>query len=383
MKRILISVIGILCLVACASAQKGKVSRGDGFVTFALDQVSPVAGSISLPVSGENLARSLRDSQYGFSDTAPTILACSFAKESLHDIGEDVLFQMLLQAWCQHRPVVLTPDAVWMVISQGFSHWVNKNPEEVRDRIVFHQGKEELRIQTNDLFSEDADWEGLVSGFCSQIAKYTADGTASLVADFSTTGVNEKFASEITLMDAVKPYFQYTSFYAICGIPSITLTGTPEDWKKVLEKTRVLSRFGMDWWVKDLEPILSQFVSASEGRPDYWFWKDIVSKTRPRSLQGPSCSPDAQPITKVNGWFLKLFPFGEDGKTPEAVPINYLSLAETVCVPFSYDLVSGAGEVIRSTKMEMVAGIVGVTEDPETFALTPKIGWMVRITEED
>ena len=379
MKRTLISLIAVLGLLACASAQKGTVSRGEGSVTFTLDQVSSAIGSIGTPVSGSTLAKSIHDPQNGFSDEAPTVLACSFADENLQDIGEDVLFQMLLQAWCQHRPVVLTPDAVWMVISQGFSHWVNENPELVRETIVSHKDKKEIRIETNNLYSDEADWEGLVGGFCAQIAKYTAEGTASLVADFSTTGTTEKIASEITLMDAVKPYFNYTSFYAICGIPYITLTGTPEDWEKVLEKTRTLSRFGLKWWVNDLDPILEEFVEAAKGKPDYWFWKDIVSKTRPRRLQGPSCSPNAKPITMVDGWFLKLFPFCEDGRTPESVPINFLSLAETVCVPFRYDIVNAAGEIIRSDKMEMVAGIVGVEEDPETFALTPRIGWMVRI----
>lgn len=373
MKRALFSILCFVLTVLSSGAQ----------VTFTLDEVLPATESISIHRAGLRMAKDLHNTGALFSDYEPQILACSFAADTLCDIGEDVLFQMLLQAWCQHRPVVLTPDAVWMVISQGFSHWVNENPEKVRDKIVSHEGKKELRVETNNLFSAEADWEGLIGSFCSEIAKYTVDGTASLVADFSTTGTTERIASEITLMDTVKPFFEYASFYSVCGIPSITLTGTPGDWKKVLEKTRLLSQFGLDWWVRDLEPILSEFIKASEGNHDYWFWKDIVCKTRPRRLQGPSCSPKAKPETEVDGWFLKLFPFDDSGRTPKKVSITHTTLAETVCVPFRYDVVNGLGVVLSSTKMEMVAGIVGVTEDPETLTLTPKIGWWVRIPEQN
>ena len=175
---------------------------------------------------------------------------------------------MLLTAWRQHRPVVLTPDAVWMVISQGFSYYVNKHPEEMSSLLVNHEGKKELRIRTYDeLFSSQADWQSLIAQFTAEIDKYTVNDIATtLVADFSTTGINERIASEVTLMDVVKPYFNYTVIYGICGIPSITLTGTPEDWRKVKQKTLALNAFGLDWWVNDLEPILDLSRPPKENR---------------------------------------------------------------------------------------------------------------------
>ncbi|MBO6247699.1 MAG: DUF4419 domain-containing protein, partial [Bacteroidales bacterium] len=318
------------------------------------------------------------------SDWEAEILANSFADvDNLYDIGEDVVFQMLLKAWCQHRPVVLTPDAIWLIICQQFSHIVNENPEQYRGVLVNHEGEKELKVESNDLFSDQADWEGLISRFTAEIDKYTNNGLATtLVADFSTTGTDERIASEVILMDVVKPYFDYTAFYAVCGIPSITLTGTPDDWRKVLEKTRALEAFGLGWWTSELDPILQEFVKAAEGQPDYWFWKDIVNKTRPRNIQGPVCAKRQPKLTKFDGWFLKFFPYDNKGKTPVKVDITQTMLPETVVVPFKYQVVNLDSVVLEETPLELVAGIVGVLEDPDDFTMTPKVGWFVRTVKE-
>ena len=359
------------------------LDREDGRITFAVDDVELPNGHIGWEESGSEIANSIHQEDGFYSDWSPQVIANSFADaENLYHIGEDVLFQMLLKAWCQHRPVVLTPDAIWLVICQQFSHYINQNPERYRNIFVNHEGKKELKIQTNDLFSDQADWEGLVARFTAEIDKYTNNDIAtSLVADFSTTGIDERIASEVTLMDVVKPYFEYIAYYVVCGIPSITLTGTPDDWRNVLEKTRILNDFGLEWWASDLEPILEEFVRASEGEPDYWFWKDIVKKTRPRTIKGPSCGKRHQRMTKFDGWFLKLFPFDNDGRSPDEVTITQTMLSETVCVPFKYEIQNYEGNEISTNDLELVAGIVGVEEDPISFALTPKIGWFVRTTK--
>ena len=363
------------------------LSQKEGRITFAVDEVDIPDNHCGLKTTGSILSLDLNRNIDGdlFSDWEPIIMANSFADvDNLYDIGEDVVFQMLLKAWCQHRPVVLTPDAIWLIICQQFSHIVNENPEKYRGVLVNHEGKKELKVVSNDLFSNQTDWEGLISRFTAEIDKYTNNGLATtLVADFSTTGTDERIASEVTLMDVVKPYFDYTAVYAICGIPSITLTGTPDDWRKVLEKTLALEAFGLGWWTTELEPILQEFVKAAEGHPDYWFWKDIVNKTRPRTIQGPVCSKRQPKLTKFDGWFLKFFPYDNKGKTPVKVDITQTMLPETVVVPFKYQVVNLDGVVLEETTLELVAGIVGVLEDPDDFAMTPKIGWFVRTVKVD
>lgn len=387
-KRLLLILSSLIAYVNLyAQPAQLILSQKEGRITFAVDEVDIPDNHCGLKTTGSKLSLDLNRNIDGdlFSDWEPKILANSFADvDNLYDIGEDVVFQMLLKAWCQHRPVVLTPDAIWLIICQQFSHIVNENPEKYRGVLVNHEGKKELKVESNDLFSNQADWEGLISRFTAEIDKYTNNGlTTTLVADFSTTGTDERIASEVTLMDVVKPYFDYTAVYVVCGIPSITLTGTPDDWRKVLEKTLALEAFGLGWWTTELEPILQEFVKAAEGHPDYWFWKDIVNKTRPRTIKGPVCSKRQPKFTKFDGWFLKFFPYDNKGKTPAKVDITQTMLPETVVVPFKYQVVNLDGVVLEETTLELVAGIVGVLEDPDDFAMTPKIGWFVRTVNVD
>ena len=387
-KRLLLILSSLIaCVYLYAQPAQLILSQKEGRITFAVDEVDIPDNHCGVKTTGSKLSLDLNRHIDGdlFSEWEPIILANSFADvDNLYDIGEDVVFQMLLKAWCQHRPVVLTPDAIWLIICQQFSHIVNENPEKYRGVLVNHEGKKELKVESNDLFSNQADWEGLISRFTAEIDKYTNNGLATtLVADFSTTGTDERIASEVTLMDVVKPYFENTAVYVICGIPSITLTGTPDDWRKVLEKTLALEAFGLGWWTTELEPILQEFVKAAEGHPDYWFWKDIVNKTRPRTIQGPLCSKRQPKITKFDGWFLKFFPYDNKGKTPAKVDITQTMLPETVVVPFKYQVVNLDGVVLEETTLELVAGIVGVLEDPDDFAMTPKIGWFVRTVKVD
>jgi hypothetical protein len=51
-------------------------------------------------------------------------------------------------------------------------------------------------------------------------------------------------------MDAMKSFFEY-SVSTMCGIPEITLEGTPEDWRKIEEKTKALAKYDLEWWVRD------------------------------------------------------------------------------------------------------------------------------------
>jgi hypothetical protein len=46
-------------------------------------------------------------------------------------------------------------------------------------------------------------------------------------------------------MEAMKSYFDYIAIRISCGIPEITLKGTTEDWRKILDKTIRKIRFKM------------------------------------------------------------------------------------------------------------------------------------------
>jgi hypothetical protein len=74
----------------------------------------------------------------------------------------------------------------------------------------------------------------------------------------------------------VKHYFEFEMLCG-CGIPSIELTGTVDDWRKLRQKAEVLKRFGLAWWTEELFPVLDHFVSAAAGQPDLKFWKSVCN----------------------------------------------------------------------------------------------------------
>ena len=296
--------------------------------------------------------------------------------------GKDVFFQTIVRAYAEHRPLVLSPDMVWLLISQGFARYVNAHSDELRDQVVSHTEKMDLVVETEkNLLYEDADWKKLIAGFAAQINEYTkGDVAKTITADFTTTGVTERIVSQVTLMETVKTYFDYVVHYMGCGIPSITLMGTPQDWQKVLEKTEQLEKYGMGDWFKSLKPILTEFIKASEGKPNQAFWQNMVKKENPDKLVGNKVCDFRKP-TVLDGWMLKLFP-DENGLTLDQVPHIHEMPSERVYVDFRYQVIDIAnGNVLVDTPMELIAGYIGTEVDTLTHALTPKMGWMVRQIE--
>ena len=377
MKKIL-TTIALALIASLATAQTG--------VTFVVDEnLSPIDYEFGMEKYQNSGAQALngifRDE--GVPGDTHAMIAWSFADdEKFYTFtGKDVFFKTVVRAYAEHRPLVLSPDMIWVLISQGFARYVNAHPEQLRDQLVNHSGKMDLVVQSDkDLLSGDADWQKLMADFTAQINDATkGDIAKTITADFTTTGITERITSQITLMETMKSYFDYVVHYIACGIPSVTLTGTPQDWQKVLEKTQQLEKYAVGPWTKRLVPILTEFVKASEGKADQAFWQGMVKKHRVDKLAGGGC--DFRKPTKLDGWILKFFP-DENGQTPDQVPHTHKMPSERVYVDFKYKVISPAdGTVLTEIPMQLVAGFIGTDVDTLTHALTPKMGWVVRQME--
>ena len=351
------------------------ISQSQGSITFVVDENLPFINYDFMPNDGKHIAEYIISDKNELEGTY-RVVATSFADEQ--NLAMMDVYTTLYRAYAKHKSVTLSPDVVWLLISQGFARYVNAHAEELRPRLVSHSGKKELIVNTNDdLFSEDADWPKLIGDFTSQIDQYTKGNIANIItADFSTTGPVERVASQVTLMESVKSYFDY-EVVLICGIPTITLTGTPEDWQRVLDKTRGLKRYGLDQWIESLEPILKEFVRAAKGYPNQNFWQDIVMKKRVEEVRGGgSCGYKTKP-TEFDGWFLKLFP-DENGETFKTATMDTDMPSERVAVPFKYSIAR-----IQEIPMELWAGIIGTEVDTKANMLTPKIGWLALMAPSD
>ena len=381
-----IAIILLALIASVASAQKCKVlNQETGFIRFEVDENLPEPEKVFYDYeSTEQQAQTLVRSSvpYGYK---PEILAFSFADEKMALMREDVFFDALVQAYADHRPFVLSPDAVWQLISFNFSEYINNHSEEMRSLLVPHEGVKELKIMTDEdiLDDKNADWSDIFEKFSVAIAENTKGDIAQLMtSDFTTTSPTERIASQITLMESLKSYFHYIAGRLACGIPNITLKGTPADWRKVAEKVQGLEKYNMGWWTKELKPIMAEFVKTAEGHPDKKFWKDIVMQDRPDRLRGGGCSSEKP--TNLDGWVVKLFPDMKKGQMRASIPYGRMQGAELSSVPFKYQLIDPITmKVIEETDIMLYAGFVGVTVDKGTGALEPKIGWIARRVNED
>lgn len=376
MRKVLVLTLLLIETFAVAQNRLTELIFGkDGGITFSVEKVTPPDEPLDV-ISGREVAEFWIEEE-GKSADPESVIATSFDRERLVEMGNNPLFSMITEAYATHRPITLTPDVVWMAISQALSHQIYTNSDLYRDQLVDHQGVKQLILNvTEDPFRPGFNWDLLMQRFSDEIAQNTKSDIAGIIeADFSTTRTVEKTASRVVLMKTVRPYFEYVVLSVGCGIPQITLEGTTDDWRKVRQKASCLKQFGMEWWLKDLDPILEQFVETSMGNIDHKFWMDMVVRDRPDdfNLKG-GCLGEP---SLLDGWFIRLFPFDALGnRTPDKVRYDYDVLPGMVSVDFKLQESDGLN-VIKEHDMELWAGIVGVKQDRKTYNLKPHIGWMV------
>jgi hypothetical protein len=325
--------------------------------------------------------------------------------ESCCDYNSDVvpvdyhpLFAATHLAFNDHRPLVLSPDMIWLAIVQGVATHINLNSETLRHKFVQYEGKEKITVRRNDFRrgSPENPWPEVFSEFSMEIKARIGTKHTLFIENFSTTGAVENSAFEIALMDAMQSYFSF-EVETFCGIPEITLEGKTEDWKKISKKLASIEKLGLSFWINKLEPVLEQFIRASQGNIDSVFWQSLYKVN------------DFSGGPYINGWLTYFLPYIDKYIPGQSEIPNFLSSSSEGKV-----LSSGKGEwmlvenpaLIRSNNSyhgitlkqlpsgiskapfvwkffgnnfdyDFLGGFVGVTQNVNTFAIRPKIGWAV------
>jgi hypothetical protein len=366
-------------------------------ITFSVDDVKLEGELYPVATLDESLPERIREGLCFSQGPASVVQVSSFYPfVSLHPLVGAVHL-----AFSEHRPLVLSPDAIWMTIAQGFSAHVQIHAEELRERFVRHAGKKTLKIET-EREPDAAAWTEWIPQFTSMIRDHVGAGLYRLLLnDFSTTGAVERIASEIGMMDCFSPYFDYEA-QCVCGIPEITLTGTVEDWKSIRRRLDVVAEYGLADWIAKLAPVADEWVKTAEGHPDRDFWQCMYM---PEETYGTKL---------VTGWLIRLFPYldskGERneslyrpapqpdqrrrvalwdrtigaGGTPPKESVRRLWLHEGIKLARFGHGISVARVVVtyidgRPAKhFDLFGGLIGVTQDSSTLALEPRLGWCVR-----
>jgi hypothetical protein len=346
-----------------------------GVAGFAVDDVVPAGEALPTRALGELFADALAVG----GDPALPVLAPDGVHPLLSAVG---------RAFAEHRPLVLTPDAVWLTIAQGVAQHVRLHAEELRPRLVSHAGRKRLGVVHDGPMPTDAEsWGRLVASFGRRLTEETAD--AGLFAcDFSTSTDVERVAGQIVLLDAYSPYFSQW-LTCICGIPSITLTGTVADWCTIRQRVDELATFGLDGWRRSLAPIADEFVRAAVGSPDIDFWRRIYNPA------------DAYGGEVITGWAARLYPYLKGEATVDR-PNPLLTLpideprgpaggsggyagpgvrSDAVPATLSRVIVDVNDRVERDNRtVALHGGLVAVAQDTDG-ALRPVAGWYLSRAE--
>lgn len=306
------------------------------------------------------------------------------------DVSLHPFLAALHLAFTEHRPLCLSPDMIWLLICQGVADHIHVNAETLRSRFVRHEGKAQIAVRRDDFVkgSPDNPWSEVIDEFSSRVKAHIGPAQDLFVPQFSTTGATERIAAEIVLLGAMQSYFKYV-LRTLCGIPAITLEGTPEDWRELARRAGAFAEFDLEWWLTPLQPLLQEFVAAASGRIRRAFWESIY---RFQSFSGGAA---------ITGWIAAFFPYFKDqgGRPTERNPWlreggEKLSLLlagkwaqkqfdlgspKPGVFPSGLTLAPFTWKYLDETiAMQFLAGFVGVAQDPSTLTLRPEIGWAVR-----
>ena len=295
-------------------------------------------------------------------------------KELLYCVGSNALTSAIHHSFANHYPLRLSPDAIWITLAQGLAKHIEKNAEKLRKHFVAHQGKLLLTVQRNGFVrgNPNNDWPGVFGEFSEKIKEHIGSAHAKIVADFSTTSAVDRAATEVVLLDAMKQYFDY-GVSTCCGIPDITLTGKVEDWEALRDRFKSWAAWDLEWWTTPMTRVLDEFVNAAKGQVDKEWWNSIYKY---HSAHG---SGDSSAIT---GWVNWLFPYLSSGERSNFIGAMSQEKQNGLGVGDHPNSLSSAPFVWtyygQELKYKFLAGLTGVTQDPETLTAEPATGWAIQ-----
>lgn len=132
-----------------------------------------------------------------------------------------------------------------------------------------------------------------------------------MIPDFSTTTSHDKAVAAFGMMGAMQQYFNYTMICG-CGLPSVTLLGTRQDWEMLASRANKLLKYGEECkrWASLLQPIM-RYMLRTFDEPDSQevkdFWLHVAFES---GHEGPS----RKGVRTLSGWITAFAYFKDDGK---------------------------------------------------------------------
>jgi hypothetical protein len=225
----------------------------------------------------------------------------------------------VLAAYANHWTLVTGPEDWWFTIIRRLANAIDlhSKKQNVRNFFVSHEGKKELEvILGSNIYSPD------YNGFFRQMTELVAKNlkkpeyVSNMRPDFSTTRPEHLIVANVAIMSSLQEYFSYTGGI-LCGVPRVEMKGTEQDWRKLHQKFKSMSRLMepvkaelelsnltapgwrsqrvVDWW-SSVDMVLGKLVDTYSGNPDLDWWKGIIKDESSGGCGGP--------VIDITGWFM-------------------------------------------------------------------------------
>ena len=272
-------------------------------------------------------------------------------------------------AYANHYSLEISPDDIWLLILDGIRLHVKYNRDALKDRFVA-PGVDTAIVIRNDSLSWDttyAKWHGVIANlFDSLQQRLPAETGEPLNVKFSTTSPIDYNISRSMVMAIASEYYTYTLIES-CGIPKIKVNGTKLDWSLLKDSfNKLASRLDLEWWSKELNPVLDEFINIFEGKINLNHWRKIYKYPE---TEDEDCGSDM-----IKGWITKFYPYiGRDNlerRTDWNEGVDY------------YDIPMGLTDVDvtwlhygKKIPLKIYTGFVGIQVDTTKIMLKASRGY--------
>ena len=307
-------------------------------------------------------------------------------KKTFYNFGKVSLFRGLMEAYANHYPITISPDMILILFLQGYSRFMENHSEKLRNIYVNFEGKKTITVVREGMTPETAkteDWRDIIDGFTKNITGEIGENIISnLKSNFTTTNPVTLTTSQISIMSAMKEYFKYEVIMYVCGISSITLEGSLEDWEKIKAKFEFFSKeeFGLNPWIKYLIPIIDKIIETKSYYNQNkkiteelrYFWKDII-----RVKRGGAYRPNV-----IDGWIIKFVPnvSGENPTIYERLN-DYQIPDQIISCPLKLKFINENQEI--EYDCSLTSGFYGIIQDKKTYNIKPVIGYALVVEDEN
>jgi len=284
----------------------------------------------------------------------------SFGNDYTKVMFTNSIIGTIFTAWNAHYNLVLDPDSVWLAICLPFSKYIYNNSEDLRKNFVDHEEKKELKVDLTHIETNLA-IESLVKEIANNIKD--PDFVPLLESNFTTTNIVSKNLSKLGIMKAMANYFSFKCC-ACCGLKSVELTGTRDDWIMIKDKVDAMKKYDVDGtvtkWTGLLNQVIDKFIEAFDGVVDSEFWNKIALES-----MGSGSS-------ELTGWLVVFNPYSTNGRYLLGNRIYGRIDSDDVC-GYNIEVDMDVDDNGYEYKSKLRGGFYGCTLSGET--ISPKFGY--------